>query len=96
VILPDVNVLVYAHRRDTEQHRPLRRWLEDVVAADQAYALSDLVLSGFIRVVTHPRIFREPSPLGDALAFAGQLLGQAPGTGTSLSGCVRRLRPAAT
>jgi hypothetical protein len=47
-----------------------------VIEADQAYAVSDLVLSGFIRVVTHPRIFREPSPLDDALAFAGQLLDQ--------------------
>jgi len=76
VILPDVNVLVYAHRRDTQDHRRLRGWLEDVVEADQAYALSELVLSGFIRVVTHPRIFREPSSLDDALAFAEQLLGQ--------------------
>jgi uncharacterized protein len=76
VILPDVNVLVYAHRRDTEQHSLVRRWLEDVIAADEAYAMSDLVLSGFLRVVTHPRIFSEPSSLGDALAFVEQLLGQ--------------------
>jgi uncharacterized protein len=76
VILPDINVLVYAHRRDTHEHRPFKRWLEGVVEADRAYALSDLVLSGFVRVVTHPRIFREPSSLDDALAFAEQLLGQ--------------------
>jgi toxin-antitoxin system PIN domain toxin len=76
VILPDVNVLVHAHRRDAHEHRLLRRWLEDVVEADGAYAMSDLVLSGFIRVVTHPRIFREPSSLDDALAFAEQLLDQ--------------------
>lgn len=73
MILPDVNVLVQAHRRDAQEHRPLRKWLEGVVEADQAYGLSDLVLSGFIRVVTHPRIFREPSSLDDALAFAEQL-----------------------
>lgn len=76
MILPDVNVLVYAHRRDVEEHHLFRRWLEGVVEGDQAYALSDLVLSGFIRVVTHPRIFREPSSLDDALGFAGQLLDQ--------------------
>jgi toxin-antitoxin system PIN domain toxin len=76
VILPDVNILVYAHRRDTAEHRAVRRWLEGVVEADEAYAMSDLVISGFVRVVTHPRIFREPSPLADALAFAEQLLDQ--------------------
>jgi uncharacterized protein len=76
VILPDVNVLVYAHRRDTGQHRLFQRWLEGVIDADEAYAMSDLVLSGFLRVVTHPRIFREPSSLDDALAFVEQLLGQ--------------------
>jgi toxin-antitoxin system PIN domain toxin len=76
VILPDVNILVYAHRRDTQRHRALRRWLEDIIEADEAYAMSDLVVSGFVRVVTHPRIFREPSSLADALAFAEQLLDQ--------------------
>jgi toxin-antitoxin system PIN domain toxin len=76
VILPDVNVLVYAHREDTKEHRALGLWLEEVIGADQPYALSDVVLSGFIRVVTHPRIFREPSSLDDALSFAEQLLDQ--------------------
>jgi toxin-antitoxin system PIN domain toxin len=76
MILPDVNVLVYAHRRDTQQHPVLRRWLEDVLEADEAYAISELVVSSFVRVVTHPRIFRDPSSLADALAFAEQLLEQ--------------------
>ena len=76
MILADVNVLVYAHREDAENHAAYRGWLEGVVNADEAYAVSDLVLSGFVRVVTHPRVFREPSPLPDALAFAGQLLDQ--------------------
>jgi toxin-antitoxin system PIN domain toxin len=33
----------------------------------------DLVLSGFVRVVTHPRIFAVPSPIDVALAFAGEV-----------------------
>ena len=35
--------------------------------------MSDLVLSGFVRVVTHPRIFADPTPLDLALAFAGEV-----------------------
>jgi toxin-antitoxin system PIN domain toxin len=33
--------------------------------------MSDLVLSGFLSIVTHPRIFRDPTPLETALTFAG-------------------------
>ena len=69
MILPDVNVLVYAHREDALDHARYARWLEDVATGDAAFGLSDLVLSGFIRVVTHPRIFTPPTPLADALAF---------------------------
>jgi toxin-antitoxin system PIN domain toxin len=76
VVLPDVNVLVYAHRQDTEHHTACRRWLENIVNGDQAYAMSELVLSSFVRVVTHPRVFKRPSALGDAFAFAEQLRAQ--------------------
>jgi len=76
VLLCDVNVLVYAHRKDTSAHAPWRAWLEALVNGDEAYGVSDLVLSGFVRIVTHPRVFAKPSPLADALAFAEQLRDQ--------------------
>ncbi|MDZ7669427.1 MAG: type II toxin-antitoxin system VapC family toxin [Gammaproteobacteria bacterium] len=76
MILPDVNVLVYAHRRDTPDHEAYRSWLESVLDADSAYGMSELVLSGFLRVVTHPRVFKQPSSLRDAMTFANQLRGQ--------------------
>jgi len=44
-----------------------------VLASDSAFGVSDLVLSGFIRVVTHPRIYGDPSPLAEALRFASVL-----------------------
>ena len=69
MILLDVNVLVYAHRRDAARHEEYRAWLERTLTAAQPYGLSDLVLSGFIRVVTHPRVFRDPTPVAEALAF---------------------------
>jgi toxin-antitoxin system PIN domain toxin len=69
MILFDVNVLVYAHREDAPPHRRILEWLEKVVDGDSAFALSDLVLSGFLRVVTHPRVFVTPSPIEKALEF---------------------------
>jgi toxin-antitoxin system PIN domain toxin len=73
VILPDVNVLVYAHREDAPNHAAFRDWLESVVNGDQAFGMADLVLSGFLRVVTHPRVFARPSGLGQALAFVAEV-----------------------
>ena len=73
MILPDVNVLVYAYREDAPRHDAYRRWLDDVVNGDEAYGLADLVLSGFLRIVTHPRVFSPPSPMAHALEFVSAL-----------------------
>ena len=73
MILPDVNVLVYAHRRDTEDHQRFRAWLERTINAEESFGLAELVLSGFICVVTHPRVFKMPSAVADAMEFCEQL-----------------------
>lgn len=74
--LIDVNVLVSAHRQDAPSHKDYLSWLQGVLGSDEAYGMSDLVLSGFVRVVTHPRVFSPPSPLEAALEFAEQVRGQ--------------------
>lgn len=81
MILPDVNVLVYAFRRDTSDHEAFSSWLASAVGGDEAFAVSDLVLSGFVRVVTHPRVFVRPSTVDEALTFAEELV--------SFPNCVR-------
>ena len=69
----DVNVLVYAHRQDVKNHSEFYTWLADVINSNSAYGYSELVFSGFLRVVTHPKIFEEPSSLKTALSFINQL-----------------------
>lgn len=76
MILPDVNVLVYAHKEEALEHRDFAAWLTQLVESDQAFALSDVVLSGFLRIVTHPRIFDPPSSVEVALAFVEELRSQ--------------------
>ena len=73
MLLPDVNVLVYAFRPDLEEHADHRAFVQGLVDGDEAFGLSSLVLSGFLRVVTHPRVFAQPDPIDDALAFAESL-----------------------
>lgn len=65
-----MNILVYSFREDAPEHGPHRDWLMSLVQSDEAYAVSDHVLSGFMRIVTHPRIFHPPAPIEAALAFA--------------------------
>lgn len=75
MILVDVNVLVYAHREDATGHREYHAWLDGAVNGQEAYGLSDLVLSGFLRVVTNPQVFVTPTPMERALEFAQALRG---------------------
>jgi toxin-antitoxin system PIN domain toxin len=76
MLLVDVNVLVYAHRADAPRHAQYKAWVENVLGSDQAYGMADLVLSGFIRIVTHPSIFNPPSDLESALGFVETVRGQ--------------------
>jgi toxin-antitoxin system PIN domain toxin len=73
VQLVDVNVLVYAHREDTPDHDRFLSWLENWIDSDAAFGISNLVLSGFLRVVTHPRVFRRPTPIKVALEFVDSI-----------------------
>ncbi|QCB92628.1 type II toxin-antitoxin system VapC family toxin [Cellulomonas shaoxiangyii] len=67
MILPDVNVLVGAFRADAPRHDALRAWLEEAVAGPETLGVTDAVLGGTVRVLTHPRVFARPTPLAEAL-----------------------------
>jgi toxin-antitoxin system PIN domain toxin len=73
--LLDVNVLLYAYFDEAAQHERYRAWLEDLLDAEEPFALADVVLSGFIRLATHPRVFDPPVSVEDAFAFVDVLLG---------------------
>ncbi len=73
MLLPDVNVLVYAHRQDGPEYPLYRPWLEELVSADAAFGMADIVLSGFLRIVTNPRVFARPTPVNLAVSFAEEL-----------------------
>jgi toxin-antitoxin system PIN domain toxin len=69
----DVNVLVFAHRPESDRHQEFRAWLDGARRGPEPLGLWDVVLSGFVRVVTHPQVFREPTPIDVALAFVESL-----------------------
>lgn len=75
---PDVNVLVAAFRPDHPHHRAARTWLRQARAAcaegRDSLRVLPMVLAGFLRLVTNPKVFAEPDPVEDALGFAQALL----------------------
>jgi len=76
MILPDVNVLIYAFRKDVPHHAVCRPWLDRVVESDARFGISPLALAALVRVTTNARAFRAPASTDDALGFCGDLLGQ--------------------
>ena len=74
MILPDVNVLVYAFRADDPSHHIARAWLNDVITGESRFALSKLALSAVVRITTEPRGHRTPASLADAFGFCEELL----------------------
>jgi uncharacterized protein len=58
MILADPSILIYAFRNDSPDHERYRKWLEAIINGKEAYAVSPKVLCSFIRITTHPRIYR--------------------------------------
>jgi uncharacterized protein len=73
VLLPDVNVLIYAHRLESPEHPRYADWLRGLAEGPEPFALSELGASGFIRIVTNPKIWEEPTSTEDALEFIERL-----------------------
>jgi predicted nucleic acid-binding protein len=59
--LPDVNVLIYAHREDASEHPHYTAWLRALTASAAPFALSEVVLAGFLRVVTNRELITTDS-----------------------------------
>ena len=79
---PDVNVLVAASRRDHAHHTVAHGWLTQALSdtasssgSKTALRLMGTVVASYLRLVTHPKIFVQPTPIAQAIAFADALLG---------------------
>lgn len=63
----DLNILLYAINPSVVQHKPVLIWWEQALNSDAHIGLPWVVLSGFIRLSTHPKIFPRPLPVATAL-----------------------------
>jgi len=69
VQLADVNPFIYAHRPESANHEDYRDWLAGALCGPEPFGVSELVLAGFLRIVTNHRVYRDPTPPDLALTF---------------------------
>lgn len=67
MILPDINLLLYAHHPRAPQHPQALAWWNGCLQGSEGIALAWAVIQGFVRITTHPRIFQNPLPVAGAL-----------------------------
>lgn len=76
VVLPDVNILLYATVDAFPLHPRARRWWEDTVNANKSIGLGDPALFGFLRIATNPRILNPPLSIDGACVHVHAWLSQ--------------------
>jgi toxin-antitoxin system PIN domain toxin len=74
VILPDVNILLYAFRQDSVRHEEARGWLEEILNGSEPFGIAPQTLASLIRISTNRRIYPNPSSLAEGLEFSATLL----------------------
>ena len=78
--IPDANILLYASDRSSRHHSIARAWVERALSATETVGFAIVVLLGFVRISTNPRVMT--SPLGPSEAFdqIDEWLAQPPAT----------------
>lgn len=74
MLLADVNVFLYARRRESPRHVEHKAWLESALEGPEPFGVSESILASFLRIVTNHRIYREPTPPEEALRFCQVVL----------------------
>lgn len=67
MIAVDTNILVYAHREESQWHERAEAAVRDLAEGTTAWAIPWPCVHEFLAIITHPRIFRTPTPLPAAL-----------------------------
>jgi hypothetical protein len=69
VIIPDLNLLLYAVDRSAPMHRHAKRWWDAALSGTETVGLAWAVMLGFVRLTTNARVVRSPLTASDALGF---------------------------
>jgi uncharacterized protein len=78
MIIPDLNLLIYAYNDQAPQHLLAREWWEELLNGQTPVGLPWITISGFIRLMTHPRILVAPLDVSSTLSHVRAWLAQPP------------------
>jgi len=100
MIAVDTNVLVYAHRRDSEWHEPAAAAIRGLAEGHAPWAIPWPCVHEFLAIATHPAIYQPPSTMEQALRQVGAwmaspsltLLAEGPGYAERLARVVTAAR----
>jgi hypothetical protein len=67
LIVPDVNLLLYAEIDAFPHHAAARRWWEEALNGEKQVGIAPVCMFGFIRIATNRRVLTEPLPVDDAI-----------------------------
>jgi len=73
MIIPDVNILVSAHRASHQHHKEAKNWLSEALIGKERIGIWDVSLISAFRIITNSRIFADPSPANTALHYLDQV-----------------------
>ena len=78
MIIPDINLLAYAYNDQAPQHAAAKAWWEDLLNGKTPVGLSWFAISGFIRLMTHPRVLTQPLRVVEVTTMVRSWLVQVP------------------
>jgi toxin-antitoxin system PIN domain toxin len=76
MIVPDINLLIYAHDSSAAQHTPARKWWEAALSGNEPVGIPVVVVMAFVRLMTHPTLSENPMSVAQAKACIEGWLGQ--------------------
>lgn len=74
MIIPDINILIYAHDRGVPEHAAARNWWRRAVVGNETVGLPWVVALGFVRILSNPRVVRNPADPAELLEIVGEIL----------------------
>lgn len=73
MVIPDVNILLYAYNKSSKFHIEARKWLEEALTSEEVF-FSWHTITGFLRISTLPKIHSTPIPLEVAIRIVNEWL----------------------
>lgn len=74
MIIPDINLIVFAHDESAAAHPAAREWWQRTVTGPEPVGLPWVCVLGFVRLLSNPRVVQHPASAEDLMARMERIL----------------------